>query len=88
VIHRRGPWPSIGAAILAWVDGFDTRRLLEGVGQIPSVEAKARPCAQTKSKAWQPDPNQMPSGNPGRFRYPCLAYRGAPVPHRTSSLFP
>ena len=39
VIHRRGPWRSFEAvefATLEWVDWFNTRRLLEPIGNIPS----------------------------------------------------
>lgn len=51
VIHRRGPWRSFEAvefATLEWVDGFNTRRLLEPIGNIPPAEAEARYYAQTK----------------------------------------
>jgi transposase InsO family protein len=45
VIHRRGPWRSVEAveyATLEWVDWFNTRRLLEPIGNIPPAEAEAR----------------------------------------------
>ena len=44
VICRRGPWRSVEAvefATLEWVDWFNTRRLLEPVGNIPPAEAEA-----------------------------------------------
>ncbi|MBM7070433.1 IS3 family transposase [Actibacterium sp. 188UL27-1] len=44
VIHRRGPWHSFDAveyATLEWVDWFNTRRLLEPIGNIPPAEAEA-----------------------------------------------
>ena len=44
VIHRRGPWRSFDAvdfATLEWVDWFNTRRLLEPIGNIPPTEAEA-----------------------------------------------
>ena len=44
VIHRRGPWRSFDAveyAPLEWGDGFNTRRLLEPVGNIPPAAAEA-----------------------------------------------
>ena len=44
VIHRRRSWPSVQAveyATLAWVDWFNTRRLLGSIGHIPSAEAEA-----------------------------------------------
>ena len=45
VIHRRGPWRSFEAvefATLEWVDWFNTRRILEPIGNIPPAEAEAR----------------------------------------------
>lgn len=45
VIHRRGPWRSFEAvefATLEWVDWFNTRRLLEPIGNIPPAEAEER----------------------------------------------
>jgi putative transposase len=44
VIWRRGPWRSMEAVELAtldWVDWFNTRRLLEPIGNIPPAEAEA-----------------------------------------------
>lgn len=44
VIHRCGPWRSFEAvefATLEWVDWFNTRRLLEPIGNIPPAEAEA-----------------------------------------------
>jgi putative transposase len=49
VIHRRGPWRSCEAvefATLEWVDRFNTRRLLEPIGNIPPAEAEAAYYAQ------------------------------------------
>ncbi len=51
VIHRRGPWRSLQAvefATLERVDWFNTRRLLEPIGNVPTVEAEARYYAQTE----------------------------------------
>jgi putative transposase len=45
VIQRRGPWRHLEAvefATLAWVDWFNTRRLLEPLGYIPPAEYEAR----------------------------------------------
>jgi transposase InsO family protein len=45
VIRRRGPWRSLEAveyATLEWVDWYNTRRLLEPIGDIPPAEAEAR----------------------------------------------
>ena len=45
VIHRRGPWRSFEAverATLEWVDWFNTRRLLEPIGNVPPAEAEQR----------------------------------------------
>jgi transposase InsO family protein len=41
VIHRRGPWKGLEAveyATLEWVSWFNTRRLLEPIGNIPPAE--------------------------------------------------
>ena len=45
VIHQRGPWRNFEAveiATLTWVDWFNTRRLLEPIGNIPPAEAEER----------------------------------------------
>jgi len=52
VIHRRGPWRSFEAvefATLEWVDWFNTRRLLEPIGNIPPAEAEAAYYAQLEA---------------------------------------
>jgi transposase InsO family protein len=44
VIRRQGPWRHVEAvefATLAWVDWFNTRRLLEPLGNIPPIEYEA-----------------------------------------------
>ncbi len=49
VIRRRGPWRSLEAvefATLAWVDWFNTRRLLGPIGDIPPAEFEAQYYAQ------------------------------------------
>src|SRR3954466_12322515 len=55
VIHRRGPWRSFEAvefATLAWVAWFNTRRLLEPIGNVPPAEAETRYYAQVEVQAW------------------------------------
>ena len=44
VIRRRGPWRSLEAVELTldWVDWFNTRRLLEPIGDVPPAEYEAR----------------------------------------------
>ena len=45
VIRRRGPWRHLEAvefATLEWVDWFNTRRLLEPIGDMPPAEYEAR----------------------------------------------
>jgi transposase InsO family protein len=45
VIRRRGPWRNLEAvefATLEWVDWFNSRRLLEPIGNIPPAEAEVR----------------------------------------------
>lgn len=54
VIHRRGPWrsfESVEFATLEWVDWFNTRRLLEPIGNQPPAEAEARYYTQIKVQA-------------------------------------
>jgi transposase InsO family protein len=54
VIHRRGPWRSFEAvefATLEWVHWFNTRRLLEPIGNIPPAEAEARYYAMLEDPA-------------------------------------
>src|SRR3954471_701338 len=49
VIHRHGPWRSFEAvefATLEWVVWFNTRPLLEPIGNIPPAEAEAAYHAQ------------------------------------------
>jgi transposase InsO family protein len=51
VIQRRGPWRHLEAvefATLAWVDWFNTRRLLEPIGYVPPAEYEARYYEQAK----------------------------------------
>ena len=45
VIRKRGPWRHLEAvefATLAWVDWFNTRRLLEPIGDVPPAEYEGR----------------------------------------------
>ena len=45
VIRRQGPWRALEAvefATLAWVDWFNTRRLLEPIGYVPPAEYEAQ----------------------------------------------
>jgi transposase InsO family protein len=45
VIQRKGPWRHLEAvefAALRWVDWFNTRRLLEPIGDVPPAEYEAR----------------------------------------------
>ena len=54
VIRRRGPWRGLEAvecATLEWVDGFNNRRRLEPIGNIPPAEAEARYYAQSSELA-------------------------------------
>jgi putative transposase len=51
VIHRRGPWRRLDPveyATLAWVDWYNTRRLLEPLGYIPPAEYEAQYYKQAK----------------------------------------
>jgi len=54
VIHRRGPWRNFEAvefATLEWVDWYNTRRLLEPIGNVPPAEAEERYYAQAEVQA-------------------------------------
>jgi putative transposase len=54
VIRRRGPWRNIEAvefATLEWVGWYNTRRLLEPIGNMPPAEAEARYYAQLEPAA-------------------------------------
>jgi putative transposase len=49
LIQRQGPWRQLEAvefATLAWVDWFNTRRLLEPIGYVPPAEYEAQYYAQ------------------------------------------
>ena len=50
VIHYNGPWRSfeaVGVDTLEWIDWFNTRRLLEPIGNVPRASAEARYSTQT-----------------------------------------
>lgn len=54
VIHRCGPWRSFDAiefATLEWIDWFNTRRLLEPIGDVPPAEAEAHYFARAEAQA-------------------------------------
>ena len=54
VIHRKPSWRSreeVEWATLAWVDWFNTRRLLEPIGNIPPAEAEANYYSQSPESA-------------------------------------
>jgi putative transposase len=54
VIRRRGPWRTMEAvefATLEWGHWFNTRRLLEPIGNIPPAEAEKRYYAQKETPA-------------------------------------
>ena len=51
VIPQRGPWRSfetVEYATLEWVNWFNTRRLLESIGNTPPAEAETRYYAQNE----------------------------------------
>jgi putative transposase len=62
VIQRKGPWrhlETVEFATLAWVDWFNTRRLLEPIGYVPPAEYEAQYAAQVSGSGArrQPDLN-------------------------------
>jgi transposase InsO family protein len=56
VIHRCGPWKGLEAveyATLEWVSWFNTRRLLEPIGNIPPAEfEKAYYAGSNRESSW------------------------------------
>ena len=59
------PFEAVEFATLEWVDWFNTKRLLEPIGNIPPAEAEARHHAQSPVTPWRRDPNFNVSGKPG-----------------------
>jgi transposase InsO family protein len=60
LIQRQGPWRQTEAvefATLAWVDWFNTRRLLEPLGYVPPAEYEAQYHAQRGGARRHPDPD-------------------------------
>ncbi len=54
VIRQRGPWRNIEAvefAVLEWVEGFNHRRLLESIGDVPPAEKEAEYYRQLEESA-------------------------------------
>jgi transposase InsO family protein len=54
LIRRRSPWRSLETvefATLEWVDWFNSRRLLEPIGNVPPAEAEERYYAQLEEIA-------------------------------------
>lgn len=52
--HRRGSWRSFEAvefSTLEWVDWFNSRRLMESIGNIPPAEAEERYYAKLEQPA-------------------------------------
>ena len=70
VSHRRGPWRSFEAveyAALEWVDGFNNRRRLEPIGNIPRrSRSKLLPSTGTRTNGRAANANQPPE-YPARF---------------------
>ena len=71
VIRRAGPWRSIEAvefATLEWVKWFNSRRLLEPIGNIPPALAEANYHANWRPASWpRKIQRNLPPGNPARF---------------------
>ena len=54
VIRQRGPWRHLEAvefATLEWVDWFNHRRLLEGIGYVPPAELEETYYQQSQESA-------------------------------------
>jgi putative transposase len=71
VIHLLGPWrnpQAVEMATLEWVDGFNHRRLLEPIGNVPPAEAEAAYYAKFAGSAIVARLKQNSlRGSPGRF---------------------
>ena len=70
VIHRRGPWRNLQAvefATLEWADWFNSRRLLEPIGNMPPAEAEDR-CYAMPDGPGPRDLNQTVSGRAGAIQ--------------------
>ena len=68
VIHLKGPWRHLEAvefATLAWVDWFNTRRLLEPIGYVPPAEYEAAYYAALDAEA-----TSEPGSRRGTRRHP------------------
>jgi transposase InsO family protein len=68
VIQRKGPWRHFDAvefATLAWVDWFNTRRLLEPIGYVPPAEYEAQYYAQAEATS-----SADPESRRGARRHP------------------
>jgi len=74
VIRRQGPWRHVEAvefATLAWVDWFNTRRLLAPIGYVPPIEFedayyREQHCQTTPAMGGWSHVTESPA-NPGRF---------------------
>src|SRR5918911_26059 len=68
LIQRKGPWRHLEAvefATLAWVDWFNTRRLLEPIGYVPPAEYEADYYVQLDD-----EPTVNPGSRRGARRHP------------------
>ena len=68
VIRRKGPWRALEAvefATLAWVDWFNTRRLLEPIGYVPPAEYEAAYYAELETES-----TSEPGSRRGARRHP------------------
>jgi transposase InsO family protein len=78
VIHRRSPWrppEAVEYATRARVDWYNTRRLLEPIGNMPLAAAAARSDTQLETipnrsrPPWRHDPSRTASGQPGAVQH-------------------
>ena len=71
LIQRQGPWRQLEAvefATLAWVDWFNTRRLLEPLGYVPPAEYEAQYQAQRGDARRHPDLGLEDDGTAAELR--------------------
>lgn len=64
---------AVEIATLEWVDWFNTRRLLEPIGNIPPAETEGIYYAAWRNPLWPHDSSNQASDKPGTVRWQTLA---------------
>jgi putative transposase len=89
VIQRKGPWRHLEAvefATLAWVDWFNTRRLLEPIGYVPPAEYEAQyEAARRRQPAATTAPAPVDGNDHATCRASAIILRGMLHPASTDA---